>query len=145
MILVPTQLDMLSEAIERISPSDREEFHKMQTGRDLKATILKSLGPTSMTIVHNGRVLATGGSNECLWFITTRYTESLLPRERVQMLRLLKDHLEYCRSVMPGDQLSNYVYENNHSHRRLLDALGARYGLYPVTSPAGFPFLQFWL
>lgn len=145
MILVPTELDMLTEAIERISPNDREEFHKMQAGRDLKATLLKSLGPTSMSIIHNGRVLATGGSNECLWFITTRYVESLTPRERVAMLRLLTGHLEVCRATMPADQLSNFVYEHNHQHRRLLDALGARYGFYQEYSPAGHPFRQFWL
>ncbi|ADV35695.1 internal virion protein A [Pseudomonas phage phiIBB-PF7A] len=145
MILVPTTPEFLEEAAKFISPCDLEEFNKMQAGRDLKATLLRSLGPTSMTILHKGNVLATGGSNECLWFVTTRWTEELTPRERVEMLRLLKKHLEVCRAVMPADQLSNFVYEHNHTHRRLLDALGARYGFYQEYSPAGFPFRQFWL
>ncbi len=145
MILVPTTPEFLKEAAEFVSLADREEFNKMQAGRDLKATLAKSLGPTSMTIIHNGRVLATGGSNECLWFITTRWVEELTPRERVAMLKLLKEHLEVCRATMPADQLSNFVYEHNHQHRRLLDALGARYGFYQEYSPAGFPFRQFWL
>ncbi|ANY29052.1 hypothetical protein UNOSLW4_0185 [Pseudomonas phage UNO-SLW4] len=145
MILTQTTPDMLEEAARFVSLNDREEFNKMQAGRDLEATLKKSLGPTSMSIIHNGRVLATGGSNECLWFITTRWVEELTPKERLQMLRLLKDHLEYCRSVMPPDQLSNFVYEHNHAHRKLLDALGARYGFYQEYSPAGFPFRQFWL
>lgn len=145
MILVPTELDMLTEAIESISANDREEFHKMQSGRDLRATILRSLGPTSMTIIHNGHVLATGGSNECLWFITTRYVDNLLPREKLQMVLMLKRHLEEVRKVLPPDQMSNFVYEHNEPHRRLLDALGARYGFYQEYSPAGHPFRQFWL
>lgn len=145
MILTKTTKDMLEEAASFISMTDLEEFNKMQAGRDLRATLLRSLGETSMSIIHNGRVLATGGSNECLWFITTRWVEELTPRERVQMLRLLKEHLEYCRSVMPADQLSNFVYEHNKPHRRLLDALGARYGFYQEYSPAGHPFRQFWL
>lgn len=145
MNLVQTTLAHLEEAAQFVSAADREEFNKMQTGRDLKATLTKSLGETSMTIILKGRVLATGGSKECLWFITTQMVDELNPRERVQMLRLLKGHLEYCRSVMPADQLSNFVYEHNHQHRRLLDALGARYGFYQEYSPAGFPFRQFWL
>lgn len=145
MILVPTTPEFLEEAAKFISPCDLEEFNKMQAGRDLKATLLRSMGPTSMTILHQGNVLATGGSNECLWFVTTRWTEELTPRERVEMLRLLKKHLEVCRATMPTDQLSNFVYEHNHTHRRLLDALGARYGFYQEYSPAGFPFRQFWL
>ncbi|QIN95154.1 hypothetical protein B3_00360 [Pseudomonas phage BIM BV-46] len=145
MILTATTPDMLEETVRYISPNDLEEFNKMQAGRDLKATLLKSLGPTSMSIIHNGRVLASGGSNECLWFVTTRWVDSLTPKERVQMLRLLKGHLEVCRATMPADQLSNFVYEHNQPHRRLLDALGARYGFYQEYSPAGFPFRQFWL
>ncbi|WYW00672.1 internal virion protein [Pseudomonas phage vB_PpuP-Vasula] len=145
MILIETTVDMLEETARFISPNDLEEFNKMQTGRDLKATLLKSLGPTSRSIVHNGNVLASGGSNECLWFVTTRWVEELTPKERVKMLRLLKAHLEVCRAVMPAELMTNFVYEHNKPHRRLLDLLGARYGFYQEYSPAGFPFRQFWL
>lgn len=145
MILVPTTPEFLEEAAKFISMHDREEFNKMQAGRDLKATLLKSLGPTSRTIIHKGNVLATGGANECLWFVTTRWVEELTPKERLQMLRILRGHLKVCRATMPADQLSNFVYEHNVQHRRLLDALGARYGFYQEYSPAGFPFRQFWL
>lgn len=145
MILVPTTIDMLTEACENISPNDFDEFNKMQPGRDLKNVVLRSLGPTSMTILKGPKVVATGGSNECLWFITTRMADKLGMADKVRLVRLLKGHLEVCRQVMPSDQLSNFVYEHNHAHRKLLDALGARYGFYQEYSPGGHPFRQFWL
>lgn len=145
MILTSTTAETLKEAAKYISMTDREEFNKMESGRNLEKTLLGSLGETSMTIIHNGHVLATGGSTGCLWFITTRWVEELTPRERLQMLRLLRGHLAECRGRMPADQLSNYVYEHNEPHRRLLDALGARYSEHQTFSPAGYPFRQFWL
>lgn len=106
---------------------------------------MKSLDDTSMSIIHNGRVLATGGSTECLWFITTRWVEELTYRERLDLLEILKDHLEKCRLVMSPEHLSNFVWEGNTAHIKLLKHLGARFADRPTTSPAGYPFTQFWL
>lgn len=145
MLIVPTTPDMLNEVSRRIALGDREEFNKLQGGRDLQVTLMTSLGETSRTLVHNGRILATGGSNECLWFVTTRWCEELTPRERVQMVLALRGHLEEVRKVLPPELMTNFVYEHNTAHRRLLDALGARYGSYTELSPAGHPFRQFWL
>lgn len=146
MFLVHSTFEFLSEAADNISACDREEFDKMQEGRDLKATLLKSLGPTSRTILSKrGEVLATGGSNDCLWFVTTTHVQDLTKKERLQLLLLLRRHLESVRKVLPAEKMSNYVYEHNFTHRRLLDALGARYGFYQEYSPAGHPFRQFWL
>lgn len=146
MILVHSTFEYLEEAAENISSCDLEEFNKMQEGRDLKATLRKSLGSTSRTILNDrGEVLATGGSNECLWFVTTTHVDTLSKRERLQLVLMLRRHLEEVRKVLPADQMSNFVYEHNFKHRRLLDALGARYGFYQEYSPAGHPFRQFWL
>lgn len=145
MILVQTQLDMLSEISRTLSSGDLAEFHKMIAGRRVTSVLLGSLNETSMSIIHNGKVLATGGSNECLWFVTSKYVDSLTPRERIQMLNLLKEHLETCRARMEPELLSNLVWEGNEQHIRLLEHLGARFADHSVTSPAGFPFRQFWL
>lgn len=145
MILVATTEEMLEDAARFISSNDLQEFNKMREGRDIRVTLLKSLDETSRSIIHNGRVLATGGSNGCLWFITTTWVTELTKSERYEMLRLLKGHLEWCRTWMTSEQMTNFVYEHNTQHRRLLDALGARYGFYQEYSPAGHPFRQFWL
>ncbi len=145
MILVQTQLDMLSEISRTLSSGDLAEFNKMIAGRRVTAVLLGSLNETSMSIIHNGKVLATGGSNECLWFVTSKYVDSLTPRERLQMLNLLKEHLETCRARMEPELMSNLVWEGNAQHIRLLEHLGARFADHTVTSPAGFPFRQFWL
>lgn len=145
MILVQTQLDMLSEISRSLSSGDLAEFHKMITGRRVEAVLLGSINETSMSIIHNGKVLATGGSNECLWFVTSKYVDSLTPRDRLQMLNLLKEHLETCRARMEPELMSNLVWEGNAQHIRLLEHLGARFADHTVTSPAGFPFRQFWL
>jgi hypothetical protein len=145
MILVQTQLDMLSEISRTLTTGDLAEFHKMIEGRRVTSVLLGSLNETSMSIIHNGKVLATGGSNECLWFVTSKYVDVLTARERLQMLNLLKDHLETCRARMAPELMSNLVWVGNEQHIRLLEHLGARFADHTVTSPAGFPFRQFWL
>lgn len=145
MILVPTTLDMLSQISRSLSDGDLSEFHKMIGGRRVTTVLLGSLSETSMSIIHNGKVLATGGSDGCLWFVTSKDVKTLKPRERLKMLNLLKDHLETCRARMEPELMSNRVWEGNELHIRLLEHLGARFADHTVTSPAGFPFRQFWL
>lgn len=145
MILLPTTLDMLSQISRSLSDGDLSEFHKMIGGRRVITVLLGSLSETSMSIIHNGKVLATGGSDGCLWFVTSKDVKTLKPRERLKMLNLLKDHLETCRARMEPELMSNLVWEGNELHIRLLEHLGARFADHTVTSPAGFPFRQFWL
>lgn len=145
MILVETTKEMLKDAARFISASDQMEFNRNIAGRNLSEVLSRSLGETSRTIIHDGRVLATGGSDGCIWFVTTVWVDELTKKERMAMLKLLKGHLEWCRSWMPAETRTNFVYEHNEKHRRLLDALGATYGFYQEYSPAGHPFRQFWL
>lgn len=145
MILVATTMEMIEEAARLISANDLIEFHRNIEGRSLPKVLAKSLDGTSRTIIHNGKILATGGSNGCLWFVTTTWVDELTLRERIEMLRLLKEHLAWCRTWMVKEEMTNFVYEHNDKHRRLLDALGATYGFYQEYSPAGHPFRQFWL
>jgi hypothetical protein len=145
MILVATTKEMIEEAARFISANDLIEFNRNIEGRSLPTVLARSLDETSRSIIHNGNVLATGGSNGCLWFVTTTWVDELTKRERVEMLKILKGHLEWCRTWMVKEQMTNFVYEHNDTHRRLLDALGATYGFYQEYSPAGHPFRQFWL
>ncbi len=145
MILVETTEEMLVTAARTISSADLMEFNRNIPGRNLEEVLKRSLDETSRTIIHDGHILATGGSNECIWFVTTVWVDDLTKAERMQMLKLLKGHLEWCRSWMPSEHMTNYVYEHNEKHRRLLDVLGATYGFYQEYSPAGHPFRQFWL
>ncbi|WCD55407.1 hypothetical protein LABOLPEG_00005 [Pseudomonas phage phi 21A] len=145
MILVKSTPDIIGEAAFMASSGDRAEFNKMIAGRDMTTVLLGSLDETSMSIVHNGQILATGGSSGCLWFITTKHVDNLTPRERLDMLALLKDHLETCRATMDPDLMTNMVWTGNHQHIRLLKHLGARFAEHTVLSPAGYDFRQFWL
>lgn len=145
MILVPTDPLMLTQMSKIISHGDRMEFNRNRIGADLKATLEGSINETSMSIIHDGNLLATGGSGTCLWFVTSQFVALLTPTERLQMLELLKGHLEVCRKRQPAHTLSNYVWEGNKAHIRLLKHLGATFADEPITTPAGFPFYQFWL
>lgn len=145
MILVKSTLGMLEETAQYLANGDRAELNKNVAGRDPLMVLAASLGPTSMSIIHNGRVLASGGSRDCLWFVTTRWVEELTPRERMELLGLLKEHLELCRATMLKEHLSNFVWVGNELHIKLLTHLGATFAESTVVSPAGFPFRQFWL
>lgn len=145
MILTKSTPDILGEAAYLASAGDRAEFNKMIAGRDMATVLLGSLDETSRSIVHDGKILAVGGSPDCLWFITTTHVDNLTPSERVDMLRLLKDHLEECRQRLRPDQMTNMVWSGNTQHIRLLTHLGARFADFEAQSPAGFPFRQFWL
>lgn len=145
MILVKATPDMVHEAARFISANDRAEFHKMREGRDLLQVLLKGLDETSHAIIHNGNVLCLGGSNNCLWFITTTWVDQLIPRERLQLLGLLKEHLKEVSTRLPKELRTNFVWEGNEQHIKLLNHLGAEWGFYQEYSPAGHPFRQFWL
>lgn len=144
MVIVPTKKWHLEDAAEYISHGDREEFNRMQEGRSIKKVLMGSLGPTSMTICKGDRVLATGGSEGCLWFITTHRVTWLTRREKAELLRLLKQHLEAVRKVNLPEHMGNCVWEGNEPHIRLLDALGAHW-LGTAQSPAGNTFRVFTL
>lgn len=145
MIIVKSTPDIIGEAAFLASAGDRAEFNKMTEGRDMTTVLMGSLDGTSRAIVHDGKILAIGGSPDCLWFITTKHVDNLTPKERIDMLRLLKEHLEECRERLEPEQMTNIVWEGNHQHIRLLTHLGARFAEDTITSPAGFPFRQFWL
>lgn len=145
MLIVKSTPDIIGEAAFLASAGDKAEFNKMIEGRDMTVVLLGSLDGTSRAIVHDGKILAVGGSPDCLWFVTTTHVDNLTPRERLDMLRLLKEHLEECRERLEPAQMTNMVWEGNHQHIRLLTHLGAKFAEHSTLSPAGYPFRQFWL
>ena len=119
----------------------------MRPGRNVELVLLRSLGETSRTIVDSeGRVLATGGSNGCLWFVTTKRVACLGVHEKAEFIQLLKDHLECVRKFSKPEDMTNMVHEENSKHIRLLRHLGATFAFAQIVVPeTGARFRQFWL
>lgn len=145
MLIVTSTPDIVGEAAHILAAGDRAEFNKMIAGRDVAVTLLGSLDETSRAIIHDGKILAVGGSKDCLWFVTTVHVDNLTPAEKLDMLALLKGHLEEVRKRLDPAQMTNVVWTGNYKHIRLLKHLGAQFAEYETLSPAGFPFRQFWL
>ncbi|WP_414889759.1 phage protein Gp13 family protein [Pseudomonas chlororaphis] len=119
----------------------------MQAGRNPVDVFSKALDETTHAIKHGSRVLAVGGhAHGGIWFVTTNVVNELSKAKRFRFYRMLKSHLVTIKSESSDDiTLTNFVSVNNHAHVRLLEALGAKFQTGHATSPAGFPFKQFWL
>lgn len=146
MRIVKTTIEHLKEAAQNLSAGDRAEFEAMKPGRNLELVLLRSLGETSRTIVDcEGRVLATGGSRGCLWFVTTHRATIMPLRQKLRFLRTLEEHLACVRRFTTREERTNFVHEENKQHVRLLEYLGAEFAMAPWVTETGARFRQFWL
>lgn len=144
MIITKATISDLREAANQLCKGDLDEFHSHTAGRDPRDHLPNYLDETTRTIKLGALVLAVGGSKDCLWFVTTNVVDMLTKAERFKFYRLLKGHLEGLRKE--GHQsMTNMVSVDNHSHIRLLNALGATFAKGHIMSPAGCRFRQFWL
>jgi len=144
MILVKATRDHLIQAAGNLAVHDLDEFHMHVANRNPLDVLPLCLDETTMAIVESSIVLAVGGSNDCLWFVTTTYVDGLSMRDKLAFFKILKGHLGDVRA-RPERALSNWVSVANTPHIRLLNALGARWDSGITMSPAGFAFRQFWL
>jgi hypothetical protein len=136
----------LVQAAGNLSIGDLDEFNMNIQHRNPLDVLPLALDETTMAIVEGSIVLAVGGSDSCLWFVTTTYVEDLPMRDKMTFFRLLKDHLDDVKDRGPhSKQLTNHVSVVNTPHIRLLNALGATWSNVITMSPAGFAFRQFWL
>uniref|UniRef100_A0AAU6VZN7 Internal virion protein A n=1 Tax=Pseudomonas phage Ghual01 TaxID=3138534 RepID=A0AAU6VZN7_9CAUD len=146
MILVKATKAHLIQAAGNLSRHDLDEFHMHQSNRNPLDVLPNCLDDTTMAIVEGSIVLAVGGSNDCLWFVTTTYVERLPMRDKLTFFRLLKGHLEDVKDHKAfSTPLTNFVSVVNTPHIRLLNALRASWSNVITMSPAGFAFRQFWL
>lgn len=136
--------DILTVAASSLCASDLAEFHMNIPNRDPMDVLQNCLDETTVAICAGSIVLAVGGSDGCLWFVTTHYVDQLSRSQKMEFLRMLKEHLKWCRKGNPN-HLTNYVSVVNTSHIRLLNILGAEWAEGITMSPAGFAFRQFWL
>lgn len=146
MIIQKATQAMLSQAADALSINDLDEFHMWQSNRNPRDVLPLCLDETTMAITEGSIVLAIGGSQGCLWFVTTIYVEKLTMGEKLKFFKLLKEHLNDVKDRVPFcQQLTNKVSLINTPHIRLLNALGATWSNVITMSPAGFAFRQFWL
>ena len=146
MLLIKATQAHLVQAAGNLSVGDLDEFHMNISNRNPLDVLPLALDETTMAIVEGSIVLAVGGSDSCLWFVTTTYVEALSLRDKLRFFKLLKGHLADVRdSESFSKQLTNYVSVINTPHIRLLNALGATWSNVITMSPAGFAFRQFWL
>lgn len=136
----------LIQAAGNLASHDLDEFHMMKSHRNPLDVLPLCLDDTTMAIVEGSIVLAVGGSNDCLWFVTTTYVDGLTIGGKLTFFRTLKGHLGEVRDRKANSApLTNYVSVENTPHIRLLNALGATWSNVITMSPAGFAFRQFWL
>lgn len=136
--------EILTIAAANLCASDLDEFHMHIANRNPLDVLPECLDETTVAICAGSIVLAVGGSKGCLWFVTTVYVDQLSMADKLTFLKMLKEHLKWCRLGNP-DHLTNYVSVANKPHIRLLNALGAEWAEGITMSPAGFAFRQFWL
>lgn len=80
---------------------------------------------TSVVLVDAlGTVYAYGGNQgDCVWFLTTKHTESLNHKDKLEFRSKIVRHRDHLLKDYPV--LWNYVWEGNKSHIRFLKSIGA--------------------
>jgi hypothetical protein len=124
-----------------LAKSDREEMDRLESGRDPINVLTDSVGDPSVMHISDdlGKVLAVGGhSDGLIWFVHTSHAEALMPKQKLQMLRLLTKHLTKIKreatALRPQDSFhfTNIVSEENAEHIKLLNYLGAKWSNRPI-------------
>ncbi|EDW9662037.1 DUF2833 domain-containing protein [Salmonella enterica subsp. enterica serovar Newport] len=97
------------------------------TTEGLSQRLQAHLKSTSVVLTDAlGTVYAYGGNQgDCVWFLTTKHTERLDLKGKIEFRNKIMMHRDWLLKDYPA--LWNYVWEGNKSHIRFLKSIGAKF------------------
>lgn len=120
--------------VENFLPHEDDLAEAIAAGVNWKENLMGALGEHTVSLVHNGWVVAIGGNqgDQC-WFVTDRCVRYLTNGAKRDFRKAILDYRNKVLKEYPV--LWNYVWVGNHNHIRFMESIGATFHQEFTESP----------